>query len=131
VERIIEIAPSLRFEGPSLHGRHDIGEIAQPQPGIDGGVSLRQFGLIPFHIAACGYDPDLRIHLLHLEGSPEGLFRLLPRGLDKSAGIDDDDVGILLLFGETVAGLGQAPQHDLAVHKILGAPEGDKGDCFH
>ncbi len=61
----------------------------------------------------------------HLADHPE---RLLPRGVDESAGVDDDQVGPLRVRHQGVPVLRQQPEHPLGVDEVLGAAEADEGE---
>ncbi len=58
--------------------------------------------------------------------------RFLPGRIDEPAGIDDDQVGLLILGHKHEPVLRQQPEHPLGVDKILGAAEADERDGgFH
>jgi len=54
--------------------------------------------------------------------------RLLLGGVDKRAGIDDDDVGVFGASGDLGAALRKQTHHDLAVHQVLGTAQADEAD---
>jgi hypothetical protein len=63
--------------------------------------------------------------LCHLQDRVD---RLLLRGVDESAGVDDENIRRRAIGGDLVAGLFGQAQHDLAVDEVLGAPEGKETD---
>ena len=56
----------------------------------------------------------------------DGLERLVLRGVDEGAGIDDDHVGLGGVRGHGHAGLGEVADHDLGIDQVLGATQGDE-----
>ena len=82
------------------------------------------------HAADCD-DSTAHAARLVLTRLDQRVERLLFRGVDEAAGVDDDDVGVGHVggvFGAAVGELGDVP---LAVDGVLVAAEGDDGDFEH
>ncbi len=69
--------------------------------------------------AVLGLVPD------HLEDGVDGL---LFGGVDKGAGVDDEDFGVAGVGGELGSVVLEQAHHDLGVDEIFGAAEGDEAD---
>ena len=52
--------------------------------------------------------------------------RLFLGCVDESTCIHDDDIGFFFLRGNGIALPGESPQHDFAVHQVLGTAEANK-----
>ncbi len=98
--------------------------------GADDGVDFRN--VLPDFVAvaldqAAGDDEFLRraggLVAGHLE---DGVDRLLLGGVDKLAGIDDEDLGLFGMCGEARAGAVEQAHHDLGVDEVFGAAERNK-----
>ena len=66
--------------------------------------------------------------LLQLRELEDGIDRFLARPVDEGAGVDDQALGALGLFGDLVAGAGEHAQHQLGVDLVLGTAEGREMD---
>jgi hypothetical protein len=91
--------------------------------GPDNRIHFRHVGQnvlsIPFHQTS-GYDQLFSLTspfmLRHLQ---DGVHRLLLGQIDKTAGVDDDNVRVFRLMGQFVAALNQFTHHYFRVHQIL------------
>ena len=63
-----------------------------------------------------------------LVGLEDRFDRFLLRGVDKRAGIDDEDIRFVRVGRDLHSMRGHAAEHDLGVDQILGAAEGDERD---
>src|SRR5690606_23321898 len=61
-----------------------------------------------------------------LQSLADGIERLLDRGRDEAARVDDDEVRVLVRGYELVAVRSQVAQNVLAVYEGLGAPQADE-----
>src|SRR5215471_4997330 len=66
--------------------------------------------------------------LRHLEDSIHGLPL---RGLDKTAGVDDQNLGLIGTRRELVAFARQNAHHHLTVHEVFGTSQGNKSNFTH
>ena len=92
---------------------------------IEAGKLVEEFFFLPLGETA-GDDHAARppgfFQIEHLADDP---IRLLARGIDEGAGVDDDEIGPLRLGNELPAVLAQQPEHPLAIDEILRAPQAD------
>jgi hypothetical protein len=85
---------------------------------------IGRLDLLGFSAHAAG-DDDLAV-LGH--GLADGAERFLLGAVEEAAGVDDDDVGAVMLAGEFVALRAQTGDDALGIHKRLGAPQRNKAD---
>ena len=95
---------------------------------IDLGHFLQQHLLLPLGQAAGDDDPLDRPRPLPLEHLADRGQRLLARGVDEAAGVDDHQVGVLRVGDQDVAVLRQEAEHPLGVDEVLGTAEADEGE---
>jgi hypothetical protein len=110
----------------------DLVEVADPDPGVHTGVAAAELGPRPLGIAA-GHDDLASAPPFAFQGRGDGLLGFYARRPDETAGVEDDDVGLLGIGGEAEAVRRQVAQHDFAVDQVLGAAEGDQayGGALH
>ncbi len=72
---------------------------------------------------ALGLSAVLLLVLDHLEDGVDGL---LLGGVDETAGVDDDDLGVFGAGGELGPVVVEQAHHDLGVDEVFGAAEGDE-----
>jgi len=116
---IVEEGPVSARVGYSADGEADLIEIVDTHPDIDFGESMAQKILFALNVTSGDNDSSGGMFSLDLNGFADLRQGFLTRGLDESAGVDDDDVGILYTAREFVAGSIQAAEHDLAVDQIF------------
>jgi hypothetical protein len=87
-------------------------------------VGIGGFDLLGLGAHAAG-DDDLAV-LRH--GFADGAQRLRLGAVEEAAGVDDDDVGAVVLAGEFVTFGPQARDDALGIHQGLRASQRDKGD---
>jgi hypothetical protein len=68
------------------------------------------------------------LHAAGLVGLEDVVDRFLLGRVDERAGVYDDDVGLVLIGDDFHAGLVEVADHDLAIHEVLCAAEGNEGD---
>jgi hypothetical protein len=129
-EVVIKIQ-AIRRGGRSLGAFDQIGDALQLVD-ADDGVHLRQ--LLPdvaveaLHQAA-GDDQLLRAaHLFVLGHLEDGIDRFFLGGIDKTARVYDQDVGLIRMRRQLVPAGGKLPHHYFAVDKIFGTAQTDKSD---
>ena len=98
--------------------------------GSDNGVHLRNFLQDFFLVALChtaGDDQRLTdAVLLHAGQIQDGLNALFFGGINKTAGIDDNNICLCLIVRHGKASAGQFSQHMLRIHQIFVASERHK-----
>jgi hypothetical protein len=107
----------------------DLLPVGDAQDRVDAVEALLEVGPVALGKAAGddhGLEPTLALELDH---GLDRVHRLLLGGGEEAAGVDDDDVRLLVVGAEVESPLGQVSQEDLAVHEVLGAPERDEGDA--
>ena len=120
--------------GPGLleEGGADVGDllaVGDAEDGVDAVEAFLELGAVPLGEAA-GDDDGLEATLaFEVDHGADGVQGLLFGGLEEAAGVDDDDVGLLVVGAEVEPTLGEVAQEDLAVDEVLGAAEGDEGDA--
>ena len=108
----------------------DLGDLVNAHEGVHFGKELGQFVAKTLRQAA-GDDQALAavLRLAHFGGFEDGVHAFLLRGVNERAGVDDDDIGLRGVIGDLDAVLQQRAEHDLGVHQVLGAAEGDQADA--
>jgi hypothetical protein len=94
------------------------------QPGDRQHAGIRRLDLLGFRTHAAG-DDDLAVlgHRL-----ADGAERFLLGAVEEAAGVDDDDVGAVMLAGQLIAFGAQPGDDALGIHQRLGAPKRNKAD---
>ena len=72
-------------------------------------------------------DDDLAVFL---QRGADGVERLVARRIEEAAGVDDDEVGAVMLAGDLVALGAQARQDPLGIDQRLRAAEADETDAW-
>ena len=114
--------------GGEAGGGEDVFELAGADDGVDLGDVFLDFVAVAFDEAAGDDDlPSAAFGLVrdHLE---DGVYGLLLGGVDKGAGVDDDDLGVGGVGGELGAVVVEQAHHDLGVDEVFGAAERDEAD---
>ena len=107
-----------------MHGRHDA------LIGLRAGDGEHVGMLVADHVglgAEAAGDDDAAV-LGH--GVADRLQRLVARRIQEAAGVDDDQVGAVMLAGDLVAFGAQPCDDALGIDQRLGAPEADETDAW-
>ena len=112
---------------PLAHG-HDAVDFVGPDDGVHLGHVLQDVAPVALDQAP-GDDQALRpAHLLVLGHLQDGVDRLLLGGVDETASVDDQHLGLVRMGGELMPAGGELAHHDFRIDQILGATEADKTD---
>ena len=114
----------------AMHGFDDVLAIEYTHEAIDARFLGEELGLMPLHQAAGDDQLAGTANLLVFSHFEDGVDRFLLGGVDETAGVDHQDVGLVGLMRQLVASGDQLAHHDFAVDEILGATQTDKTD-FH
>ncbi len=106
-------------------GRH-ARVIREPQERVDLGDLFRQLLLVQLHQAAGDHHAPHVALLLHGDILKHRVDALFPSRVDEATGVDDDHVRIFGLGDQANASPVEVTHHDLAVHQVLGAAQGDQ-----
>ena len=87
-------------------------------------AGIGRLDLLGFGAHAAG-DDDLAV-LGH--GLADGAERFLLGAVEEAAGVDDDDIGAVMLARQLIAFRAQPRDDALGIHQRLGASQGDKAD---
>ena len=105
-----------------MHGRHHLVECMRTRHRKDLGMGLAND--LGTRAQATGHD-DATVGVHRLADRIE---RLLDRVVDKAAGVDDDQIGILVARRDAVALRTQLREDPLRIHRRLGTAEADESD---
>ena len=107
---------------------HDAVEFVGADQGVDFGHFCADVAAIAFHQAA-GDDQLLgAADLLVLGHLQDGVDRFLFGGIDETAGVDDQDIGLIGMRGEFVAPGDELPHHDFTIDEVFGTAQTDETD---
>ena len=119
-----------------LGGRRARDGIPDPVPikhaehGINAGSPLEHLGAMPLHEASGDDDPLQLAAFLASDRFVDHVQRFIARRLEKTAGIDDDRIGLLVVGDKFVAALGEFAEHRFRVDEVLRTAEADEGDAL-
>ena len=102
----------------------DLLDIAGTQAGVYFGNIGEQFIAVAFHQAARHDELFAGPGFLHFRSFENGVNTFLLCGINESAGVHHQDIGLVHLVGDHIALEPQMSQHDLAIHKVLGTSQG-------
>jgi hypothetical protein len=105
----------------------DLGDLIDAHECVDFGQEFRQFVAKALRHAA-GNDQRLApiLGLAQFGGLKDGIHAFLLRGVDERAGVDDERVGLSRVVCHLHAPFEQRAEHDLGVHQIFGATQGNQ-----
>ena len=109
---------------PGADNFSDLLDVPGAQASINFGDVGQEFIAITLHQATRHDELLAGAGFLHGGGFKDGLNAFLLRGVNESAGVHHQDVGLLQLIRDGVALEPQVPQHDLAIHEVLGTAQG-------
>jgi hypothetical protein len=97
-----------------------------PRTASTSGELVEQIDAVSLDQAACDNQSLAIARILERSHLENRINRFLLGGLDKTARIDDDHVGILLIGRQLIAVLRKLTHHDLAIDEVLRASKADK-----
>ena len=118
-----QAAPGIvRRRQPLVHQRHHLLVGVRTRDAENLRVALAD--LLRTHAQAAG-DDDPAVGVQRLT---DGLQRLLHRRVDETAGVDDDQLRLVIAGHQPVSLRAQLGEDALRVHQVLGTAEADKAD---
>ena len=118
---------AIRHRRP-VTGGHDFFQLVGADHGVHFGNVAADLIAVALHQATRHHQSFEAAGLLELSHFENGLDRFLLGGVDETARVDDDDLGVLRIRSQLPAVRGELPHHDFGVHQILGAAQADKTD---
>ena len=114
----------------SAYRADDLGHLARAEHGVDFGNLTAQLVTVALGQTPGHDQPPARAVLLVLRKLENGVDRLLLRGIDERACVDDEDVGGRRVTRQLVSRIAREPQHHLGIDKVLGTTKRNKA-YFH
>ena len=111
-------------------GFDDMLAIEDTDQAVNSGFIGQKLGLVTLYEATGDDDALAPAVFFHLDGVADFRHRLGFRGFEKTAGVDDDGVGIGGVGGDGEAIHRQQAEHPLAIDEVLRATKTDEGDRF-
>ena len=131
---VVEVARVPLWLEQPVRGPDHFGDVLDV-PGAQAGVDLRHVGqqLVPVALHHASGHQQLAAGAGLLVGGrlEDGLDALLLGAFDESAGVDHQHLGLGRIRGDGEPLEPQVPEHHLAIHQILGAPQGHETDLRH
>jgi hypothetical protein len=109
----------------------DVGDLVEPDEGIDFGEEAGKVFLKTLGEAACHNDFLFfarGVFLSGVDGVDDGADGFVFGNIDKRAGVDDESIGKLGIRHESHAFILQVSEHDLGVDEVLGTAKGNESN---
>ena len=101
-------------------------EVVESEEGVHLWQLLPELLRVALHETTCHYKPPTGSGLLEPGHLEDRVDRFFPGGLDESAGVDHEDLGGGGIRRDHHPVLSEGAHHDLGVHQVLGATQGDE-----
>jgi hypothetical protein len=109
------------------NGLEQILAVVYANQGVDSGQIVEQLSAQPAGQTTSNHHPSAGACLLVSQGFMNDFIGFLASVSEKTTGIDNDDIGLVLISSNDMASLAKQSQHPLGIDKILSTSEGNKG----